>query len=315
MLSSTPVSAVQFVKNCLVKLGPRNPLVRTALRMHARQHGFQLAYLSDGIQIRRGQRVMVLNEKQFVQVPIMLDCFDLFFSTIRTSKLKGVDVLDFSRPAVHEYIRRGVSLHFPSVPEDDVLDAYTKEYLPKPGDIVWDVGAHAGATTLFLSEMVGTSGRVFAFEPDEFNYAYLLKNLNMHGLTNVHPVKKALSGTTGCTAFNMDGTMSAGIHEFLVYSKTAPLVEVETLTLADACHQFGSVPDFVKMDIEGAEVAAIEGSAGFIQQHSIHFAIESFHRLNGTYTYALLNGIFPKLGYEVQSENFCGQMFTWAKKA
>ena len=315
MLSSTPVSAVQFVKNCLVKLGPRNPLVRTALRMHARQHGFYLCYLPDGIHIRRGRQVMILSEKQFVQVPIMLECFDLFFATIGSNKVNGADVLDFSRPALHEYIRRGVSLHFPSVPEDDVLDAYTKEYVPKPGDVVWDVGAHAGATALFLSQMVGASGRVYAFEPDEFNYAYLLKNLGLHGLKNVQPVKKALSGSTGRTAFNMDGTMSAGIHQYLLYSKTAPLVEVDTLTLADACHDFGSVPAFVKMDIEGAEVAAIEGSATFIQEHSIHFAIESFHRLNGTYTYALLDGIFPKLGYQVQSEDFCGQMFTWAKKA
>jgi hypothetical protein len=69
------------------------------------------------------------------------------------------------------------------------------------------------------------------------------------------------------------------------------------------------------MDIEGAEVAAIEGSAAFLKQHNIHFAIESYHRLGDTYTYSLLNSLFPKLGYEVESTNYAGQMFTWAKKA
>jgi glucose dehydrogenase len=98
MLSSTPVSAVQFVKNCLVKLGPRNPLVRTVLRMHARQHGFHLSYSSDAIRLRRGQQLMVLNQKQFVQVPIMLECFDLFFASIRSSQMSGMDLLDFSKP-------------------------------------------------------------------------------------------------------------------------------------------------------------------------------------------------------------------------
>jgi FkbM family methyltransferase len=101
------------------------------------------------------------------------------------------------------------------------MDAYTMEYGPKDGDTVWDVGAHAGATAYFLSQMVGSSGRVYAFEPDESNYAYLLKNLEMHGATNVIPVKKALFSSTGRTIFNMDGTMSAGIHDLLVTREQA----------------------------------------------------------------------------------------------
>jgi len=257
---------------------------------------------------------MILNERQFVQVPVMLECFDLFFSTISVSHREGLDILDFSRPALHHYSRRGVSFHFPSVPEDDVLDAYTKEYLPKPGDIVWDVGAHAGATAFFLSQMVGPSGRVYAFEPDESNYAYLLKNLDRHGVSNVQPVKKALSRCSGRAPFDMDGTMSAGIREFLVYAGTENPTNVETITIADACRELGSVPAFIKMDIEGAEVAAIEGSADFLSRHHIHFAIESFHRLGGAYTYQLLNRLFPRLGYEVKSENYRGQMFTWSKR-
>jgi len=308
------VTVVQSVKNRLVQMGPRHPLVRTALWMHARQRGFHLRYSPAGIHISRGRRSMILNERQFVQVPIMLECFDLFFSTISSAHRDGAEVLDFSRPALHQYSQRGVSFHFPSVPEDDVLDAYTKEYLPQPGDVVWDVGAHAGATAFFLSQMVGPAGRVYAFEPDESNYAYLLKNLDLHGLRNVQPVKKALSRCSGRADFNMDGTMSAGIHEFLVYSGTGRLADVETITIADACRELGSVPAFIKMDIEGAEVATIEGSADFLSRQHIHFAIESFHRLDGTYTYKLLNQLFPRLGYEVKSENYSGQMFTWAKR-
>jgi FkbM family methyltransferase len=309
------MSVVQSVKSRLVKMGPRNPLVRTALWMHARQRGFHLKFSAAGIHISCGRRSMILSEQQFVQVPVMLECFDLFFSTIRVTHREGLDVLDFSEPALHHYSRRGVGFHFPSVPEDDVLDAYTKEYLPKPGDVVWDVGAHAGATAFFLSQMVGPSGLVFAFEPDESNYAYLLQNLNLHGVFNVQPVKKALSRCSGRASFNMDGTMSAGIHEFLVYSGTGRLTDVDTISIADACRELGSVPAFIKMDIEGAEVAAIEGSSDFLARHDIHFAIESSHRLGGVLTWQLLNDLFPRLGYAVESENFSGQMFTWAKRA
>jgi FkbM family methyltransferase len=308
------MSVLQLIKHRLVKLGPRNPLVRTALRMHARQRGFRIDFSPGGIHISRGRCSMILNERQFIQVPVMLECFDLFFSTISVSQRDGLDVLDFSQPALHHYSQRGVGFHFPSVPEDDVLDAYTKEYLPRPGDIVWDVGAHAGATAFFLSRMVGPSGCVYAFEPDESNCAYLLQNLGRHGVSNVHPVQKALSRTSGRALFNMDGTMSAGIHEFLVYSGTGRLTDVETITIADACQQLGAVPAFIKMDIEGAEVAVIEGSSDFLRQHDIAFAIESSHRIGGSYTHQLLDQLFPRLGYAVKSENVHGQMFTWARK-
>jgi len=35
------------------------------------------------------------------------------------------------------------------------MDAYTHGYAPQPGDVVWDAGAHAGATAYFLAQMVG----------------------------------------------------------------------------------------------------------------------------------------------------------------
>jgi precorrin-6B methylase 2 len=51
--------------------------------------------------------------------------------------------------------------------EEDSMDAYTAAYRPQPGDVIWDVGAHAGATSYFFAQMVGPAGRVYAFEPDE----------------------------------------------------------------------------------------------------------------------------------------------------
>lgn len=309
------MSVAQSIKNYLVRLGPRNPVVQAALRVHARRRGFQVAFPSTGICIRRKDCNLILNDQQYVQVPIMMECFDLFFETIRANEENGAKVLDFSQPGLHEYSKRNISFYFPSVPEDDVMDAYTKEYLPKEGDIVWDAGAHAGATTYFLSELVGPTGRVYAFEPDESNYAYLLRNLDKHRVSNVVPVKRALSNTTGEATFNMDGTMAAGIREFLVYSGTGKLVSVETVSIEDACNQYGCVPTYIKMDVEGAEIAAIEGSKAFLRQQSIHFAIESYHRLGETYTYTLLDSLFPKIGYAVESAKYCGQMFTWAKKA
>lgn len=255
---------------------------------------------------------MILSKRQFVQVPIMMECFDLFFNTISAECFANREVLDFSGPRLHKYKRSGVELYFPAVPEDDVMDAYTHRYEPSAGDVVWDAGAHAGATAYFLSQMVGETGRVFAFEPDAANYQYLLRNIDGNTLHNVTPLTKALAGKTGTAKFIMDGTMDSGIDEFLVYKGPGEVKDVVTLSIADACAELGSVPQFIKMDIEGAEIAAIEGSADFIRTHPIHFSIESYHRVDGEYTFRALHRIFTTLGYRVESSAEFGQMFTWA---
>ena len=304
---------LQALKSRLAARGPKSSLLRTALRAHARLHGFKVGFSETSISIQKKNREMVLSNAQYVQVPIMMECYELFFDTIEPAISNGREVLDFSKPELHKYKRNGLSFYFPSIPEDDVMDAYTHWYRPKPGDIVWDAGAHAGASTYFLSQMVGPSGKVYAFEPDELNRGYLTRNLEMHRAENVVICEEALAGATGSTQFQMDGTMAAGISEYLVYQGEGQTRIVPTLTLADACQKLGQVPAYIKMDIEGAEVAAICGAKEFLQKNPIHFAIESYHRIGVEFTYKALDRFFPTIGYEVESSDKFGQMFTWAR--
>lgn len=301
----------QAIKNLIIRQGPESLAVRVALSAHARAAGYRMRFPPGSISVRRDGREMLLASAQYVQVPNMLESFDLFFDTIYPKSVAGTQVLDFSRPGIHRYRKSGAEFYFPSVPEDDVMEAYTCEYMPRPGDVVWDAGAHAGATAFDLSLAVGSTGKVFAFEPDDSNYEYLLKNISMHGLANVVPVKKALTGRTGPVTFQMDGSMSAGIRDFLLYRDAGDAKTVEGISLEDACAEFGC-PAFIKMDIEGAEVAVVKGSAGFLQSNPIHFAVESYHPVEGELTYLALERLFPTIGYKVQSSDRFGQMFTWA---
>ena len=202
----------QTIKDVLVRLGPNNVLVQTAIRMYVLQRGFRVEFPEDVIVLRKAEREMILNRTQYVQVPIMMECFDLYFETVEGKTNEGRTILDFSKPALQRYRKSGTAFYFPSVPEDDVTDAYTHGYMPKPGDVVWDAGAHAGASAYFLAQMVGPSGKAYAFEPDQGNYKYLLQNIELHNLHNVKPVKKALAGSTGIAEFCMDGSMSAGLQ-------------------------------------------------------------------------------------------------------
>ena len=67
------------------------------------------------------------------------------------------------------------------------------------------------------------------------------------------------------------------------------------------------------MDIEGAELSFVEGAKEFFKSHPVNFAIESYHRVDGDYTYKKLDPIFAEIGYDYVSNDRFQQMFTWAK--
>jgi FkbM family methyltransferase len=306
---------MQLLKDYLVRLGPSSILVQTALRMHGFRHGYTVEFANDVIMLSKADRQMILNKTQYVQVPIMMECYNLYFDSLEGQAIEGRTILDFSRPGLQRYRKSGAAFNFPSIPEDDVMDAYTHGYMPKAGDVVWDAGAHAGATAYFLARMVGISGKVYAFEPDQTNYKYLLQNIELHKLHNVIPVKKALSGSSGTAEFCMDGTMGAGLGDYIVYSEKTKFQTVTTVSFEDACKEFGEVPSYVKMDIEGAEVAAIKSSQQFLKAHPVNFAIESYHRVDGELTWRPLEKLFSSIGYKVWSSDKFSQMFTWATPA
>jgi FkbM family methyltransferase len=305
---------LQKLKDYLVDLGADNKLTQIALSLHGQRHGFKIGFDDPmRIWVEKNNRRLALARRDVTFVPIIMECYDLMFESIQATVANGKESLDFSQPAFQTYKRNGIGFFFPSIPEEDPLDQYTHWYKPQPGDIVWDAGAYAGATTCLLASMVGPTGKVYAFEPDDLNYDYLVKNIAHHGITNVIPVRKALSGTTGTTTFFMGGTMASGIRDFVVYSDSKQYKEVPTISMEDACEELGCVPAFVKMDIEGAELAFIQGAKEFLKSHPVNFAIESYHRVDGEYTYKKLDPLFAEIGYDYTSSDIFKQMFTWAR--
>ena len=306
--------ALQSIKNYLVRRGPDDALVHGALKLKARVSGFKLRFFEDRVAIERGHRRIILSNSEYVQVPVTMECFDQFFDSVEGTQKNDMTELDFSAPGKHRYRRSGVELLFPSIPEEDSMEAYTYWHHPKPGEIVWDGGAYAGATSYFFSQWVGPTGRVYAFEPDARNFEFLLKNIDLHNLTNVVPVQKALAGRTGQMQFIMDGTMSAGLADYIRYPNHSQEKAVTAISFEDACAEFGCVPNYVKMDVEGAEVDVVRSAAGFLRTHPVHFAIESYHWIGNRLANEYLDPLFREIGYELESsrERF-GQMFTWAK--
>jgi FkbM family methyltransferase len=301
------------LKNRLLKAGSDSFILLEAFRLQAAAHGVWMRLSNGEISLMRGRRKVILSARDAMSVPFVVHMWDLFFDTLEGETREGRTVLDFSRPGLHRYRRSGLSFYVPALAEDDCMDAYTDCYFPQPGDVVWDVGAYAGMTTYFFAQMVGPGGKVYAFEPDEINYEFLLRNLKMHQLENVIPVKAALSDKSGTAEFRTDGTMSAGLCDFLYAPTGSGSSLVETLALKDACEQFGCVPNYIKLDIEGAEVGVVRGALDFLTTHPIHLSIESNHRVEGEFTSGRLEELLARANYRAWSSKSYGQLFTWAE--
>jgi len=127
----------------------------------------------------------------------------------------------------------------------------------KEGDVVVDIGANIGYFTLLFSELVGESGTVYAFEPDAHNFALLEKNIDANGRTNIRPICKAVSETTGTSRLFLSS--EGGVdHRMYDSGDGREHIDIETVSL-DEYLDPGLKVDFIKMDTQGSEVLATTG--------------------------------------------------------
>lgn len=136
--------------------------------------------------------------------------------------------------------------------------------LLRGGMVVVDLGANVGYYTLLASEKVGQAGRVFAFEPDPFCYGLLAKNVAINRCVNVVTVNKAVSDRTG-TAWLFLEAKNKGGHRLYASQETGHSIPVEVIRLDQYFPDGDSRVHLIKMDIQGAEMAALRGMRRIIE--------------------------------------------------
>lgn len=130
----------------------------------------------------------------------------------------------------------------------------------RKNSVFWDVGANVGFYSLLASKLVG-SGKVFAFEPVPRNLLYLRKHLVLNHAKNVEVLATAVSDRIGVSSFEIEET------GFMGRLSGEGNITVPTTTL-DSLVEEGKVlpPNYVKMDIEGAELLALRGASDTFQR-------------------------------------------------
>lgn len=138
-------------------------------------------------------------------------------------------------------------------------------YALRRGDTFIDVGANVGFYTRMASILVGDSGKVFAFEP--LPSAFRLLKMNAAGLTNVIVDASAIGDRDGEADFCV---RPEGDTSSLLPDGSGSNVKVSITTLDSRLLQADAAPksvDFIKIDVEGAELNVLRGAAKTIKKY------------------------------------------------
>ena len=142
------------------------------------------------------------------------------------------------------------------------------------GGTILDVGANIGVFTVACARAAGGKGQVIALEPSPATFAKLRVTCARLGLQNVELLQIAAADENGRARF-----VAAGIHELRQHLADARAdgsgpIEVETRRLDDVCGT--RVPDvtLLKVDVEGHEVAALEGAERILSNGVVQLIVE-----------------------------------------
>lgn len=182
------------------------------------------------------QSLLLLNRGQ---VTVGMNGLDATFPVSGKLEYRRLRNLDWERPVVHRVIAE-----------------------TRPDDVVFDVGANVGTYSAFLAQRVAAGqGHVVAFEPEPGNATRLTETLERNAPASAWSVERvALGDESGEVSLAL-----ASDHEGEGRHALARDTDGATLTVsaarADEFIAAGDLPtpDVLKIDVEGAEGAVIEG--------------------------------------------------------
>jgi FkbM family methyltransferase len=245
----------------------------------------------------------------------------------------------FARPQRPVYVERsfsyGVSMRFDLTEKtqrylfsqkryENALSSFLLRYLTQ-GDCVIDVGANVGYFTLLAAQKVGREGRVFAFEPEQNNYAALNKNVARNDMSHVHTYPYAIGAaheearSLYINPLNWGGN---SMHPFDMYKTGEKYVMPEQIkrvfgeavleqkvpmrTLDEMWKEYGALTvDFLKIDVEGFEYDVLQGARALLSSGRLRTVMcEMGNRSTRPQIFSLLESC----GYAPHALTFDGEL-------
>ncbi|MFB6115259.1 MAG: FkbM family methyltransferase [Candidatus Nanohalobium sp.] len=185
-------------------------------------------------------------------------------------------------------------IHFSEFLTEKPLTGYVKNVDLDEANLVVDAGAYPGEFTIYAARK---GAEVIALEPDPENAEDLRENVRMNGLEDkVTVVEKGLWDEKDQKSFERDQEFGLGSQ---IEEDAEITIQLDTLDHIASEH---GEPDFVKMDIEGAEIEALKGAEEVLEDVKPGFAIATYHiDEDGDKTCHEVEEILEKHGYDAET--------------
>lgn len=166
-----------------------------------------------------------------------------------------------------------------------------KKITVEKDDIVLDCGGFYGESAVWAQR--NGAKKVYAFEISPNNLKIMKETFSNNNCEDVgESVPLALSNQEGEIYFNADKTNpGAGVISSVKQNNS---IVVPVTTIDNFCEKNSIIPNFIKMDIEGAEFDALRGAVNTIKQYRPKLAICLYHYIEDMWRIPLLiNNIEP----------------------
>lgn len=134
----------------------------------------------------------------------------------------------------------------------------------KPGMCFVDIGANIGFFSMLAASVVGDAGKVFAFEPYQYNVKMLYHSVQVNGFSQINIFPFAVANKNGLFIYSNEASngkieavsdMQMSFSSDLVYA-----VRLDDFLPSERL-------DIIKIDVEGAEYMALSGACNLLRKH------------------------------------------------
>src|SRR6185437_13133151 len=156
--------------------------------------------------------------------------------------------------------------------EPEVIEI-AKKYI-KPGTAVLDIGANFGQMSTIFSKLAGTNGKVYSFEADDFVFEILKKNLKANNCTNAEPTYGAVYNKNNEILIfpKQDFQRFKAYGSYGIDPNAKEGREVKSLTIDSL--NINMPISFMKVDIQGSDLYAMQGAVETIKKHKMPIIFE-----------------------------------------
>ena len=160
------------------------------------------------------------------------------------------------------------------------IEMFQQRSIVQAGDVTLDCGAHAGQMAAFFSLVGGPEGKVFAFDPFPQNYFQVEAQGRLNKLPNFVSTRTGVGPRRESIEVSINGQSTRQVGQANLHDRMSIAIE----PLDDYA---GEKPTFVKLDIEGAEVGALQGAQKLMRSCKPRLFIEVHTQMIGDFGHHL----------------------------